>query len=413
MRIGYVLKVFPRLSETFILNELLAHERAGLSIEIFSLRAPTEDLVHEAVARVHAPVSYLPTGRLTVDDLWTQLGEASVELPGFAGALADARGEDLRDVHQAVVLAREARARGVTHLHAHFATAATTVARLAARFAGLPYSFTAHAKDIFHESVQADDLRRKLTDAAAVVTVSDFNLAHLRELAPEAAQRMHRVYNGLDLDLYSWSDPSARPARIIAVGRLVEKKGFGDLLEACALLAGRGRDVRCEIVGAGPLEADLRASIERLALEDRATLVGARTQAEVRGLVAGAAVFAAPCVVAEDGNRDGLPTVLIEAMALGTPCVATDVTGIPELVRDGETGLLVGQRDPAALATALDALLDGPDLRVRLAAAARGLVESEFDVDRNAAGIRELFAPAPAAGDVPREAAGAHRLRGG
>ena len=411
MRAGYVLKVFPRLSETFILNELLAHERAGANIGIFSLRAPTEDVVHESVADVRARVEYLPTTRLTVQDLWTQLGEASSELPGFDAALAGARGEEVRDAYQAVVLARAARARGLTHLHAHFGSAATTVARLAARFAGLPYSFTAHAKDIFHESVRADDLQRKLTDAAAVITVSDFNLAYLRELCPSVADRLHRVYNGLDLEAYPYAAPTARPARIVAVGRLVEKKGFGHLIEACALLAGRGRDFRCDIAGAGLLEPELRAAIDRHRLGDRVRLLGARTQAQVRELVAGAAVLAAPCVVAADGNRDGLPTVLVEAMALGTPCVATDTTGIPELVRDGATGLLVGQRDPGALAAALEALLDGPELRVRLAGAGRELVESEFDIHVNTARIRELLAPA--GHDRPQEEIGAHRLSGG
>lgn len=412
-RVGYVLKVFPRLSETFILNELLAHERAGTRIEVFSLRPATEDVVHDSVATLRAPVSYLPVGRLTVHDLWTQLSEASAELPGFSAALAEARPEDVRDVYQAVVLARAASARGLTHLHAHFATAATTVARLAARFAGLPYSFTAHAKDIFHESVEADDLRRKLSDAASIITVSDFNLAHLRELCPAAAQRLHRVYNGLDLDAYSYAAPAERPAQIVGVGRLVEKKGFADLIEACARLAVRGRDFHCQIAGVGPLEAELRAAIARHSLEQRVTLLGALTQAEVRRLVAGASVLAAPCVVAADGNRDGLPTVLVEAMALGTPCVATDVTGIPEVVRDGRTGLAVPQRDPEALAAALETLMDEPGLRVSLAATARRLVESDFDIRRNTSRIRDLFGSAGAADGRIREEIGAHRVRGG
>jgi glycosyltransferase involved in cell wall biosynthesis len=182
----------------------------------------------------------------------------------------------------------------------------------------------------------------------------------------------------------------------VAVGRLVEKKGFADLIEACSLLRDRGVEVRCRIVGIGEQEPELRAAIEHLGLGNRVELPGPRPQGDLIKAVGRAAVFAAPCVVGGDGNRDGLPTVLLEAMALGTPCVSTDVTGIPEVLRDGETGLMVPQRDPAALADAIERLLADPELRVRLAGRARRLVEAEFDVRRNAALLRETFKAAHA-----------------
>ncbi len=294
-----------------------------------------------------------------------------------------------------MLLARQAHLAGLHHLHAHFATSATSVARLAAFFAGVPYTFTAHAKDIFHESVQFDDLRRKLRDAAAAITVSDYNLDYLRETYGPATARLQRIYNGLDLARFPYAAPHYRPPRIVSVGRLVEKKGFADLIEACAILAGQECHFNCQIIGAGELEADLRAHIKRLGLQASVELLGPLPQDEVTQRVLSAAVFAAPCVVGRDGNRDGLPTVLLEAMALGTPCIATDVTGIPEVLRDEETGLRVPQHDPVALAAAIERLLTDSALRVQLADRARRLIEAEFDIHRNAAQLRTIFqAPA-------------------
>jgi glycosyltransferase involved in cell wall biosynthesis len=321
---------------------------------------------------------------------WAAIQEAAEILPGFWAALESVRSAPAGEIHQAAWLARQVRLKGIGHLHAHFATDATGVARLAARFAGVPYSFTAHAKDIFHQGVDPAELRRKLAEAAAVITVSEFNLKYLQETYGLAAAGVRRVYNGLDLAEFPYASPEDRAPRIVAVGRLVEKKGFADLIDACALLT-RRRRVHCQIIGTGELEAELRAQVARLGLEGTVELLGPRPQSEVIGLVQGAALLAAPCVVGNDGNRDGLPTVLLEAMALGTPCVSTDVTGIPEVVQDGQTGLTVAQHDPGALATAADRLLGDGALRVRLAGNARRLIEQEFDVHRNAARLRAIF----------------------
>jgi glycosyltransferase involved in cell wall biosynthesis len=305
--------------------------------------------------------------------------------------LSEAQNEEVRNVYYAFHLARQARRLGLHHLHAHFASTATTVTRMAARFAGLSFSFTAHAKDIFHEEVREDDLRRKLTDASAVVTVSDFNRDHLLQTYGPAAARVRRIYNGLDLTQFPYREPSDRPPIIVAVGRLVEKKGFADLVAACALLATRRRLFTCQIIGGGDLTPSLQAQVERLGLGDQVQLLGPLPQSEVIRHVQRASVMAAPCVVGRDGNRDGLPTVLLEAMALGTPCVSTDVTGIPEVVRPDETGLLVSQRDPQGLADALERLLADAALRGALAARARRLIEAEFDICQNAAQLRSVF----------------------
>lgn len=395
-KVGYIVKRYPRYSETFIVNEILAHEEAGLDLEIFALRPPSDTHFQPNIAKVKAPVTYLSEqGKMA--DLWTAIHAVSSKMPGSLHALALFAEEDARTVHQALKLALAIIERNITHLHAHFATSASAVARMAAWLAHIPYSLTAHAKDIFHESVDAQDLRRKLQDASTVVTVSDYNVNFLRENYDDAATQVTRIYNGLDLDAFPYQSPANRRHRIVAVGRLVEKKGFGDLVDACALLARQGVAFDCQIVGSGDQEADLKDRIERHRLGEHVTLLGPRSQREIITLLQNASVFAAPCVIGQDGNRDGLPTVLLESMALGTPCISTDVTGIPEILINGETGLMTPQHDSFALAEAIKLLLDDSNLRVRLAQNARRLIEREFDIHRNATLLRALFTPWPAA----------------
>jgi len=354
-----------------------------------TLRAPVHYIRKPIQGRVSESLNSLaPTA---ASYFWAELQEASKVIPGFWAKLAVAQGEQASSVYQAAWLAREVRLKGITHLHAHFGTVATSVARLASHFAGIPYTFTAHAKDIFHESVEAEDMRRKLSDAANVITVSDYNLEYLQQTYGDAAARVQRIYNGLDLGQLAYKSPLHRPPQIISVGRLIEKKGVPILIDACAILANRGCQFNCQIIGSGSLEAELRQQIQQLGVQSIVEIIGPRPQNEVFEQVQKAAVFAAPYVIGKDGNRDGLPTVLLEAMALGTPCVSTDVTGIPEVVRDEETGLMVPQHDPKALADALERLLTEPTLRVRLATQARQLIESEFDIHKNTASLRTLF----------------------
>jgi colanic acid/amylovoran biosynthesis glycosyltransferase len=391
MRIGYVLKRYPRYSETFIVNEILAHEQAGVEVVIFALRPPIDSHFQDTIAQVRAPVHYIKDQGIRIDDLWAALRETRMLGPGLWNALDNALEEDPRAVYQALVLALEANRQGISHLHAHFATLATAVARLAASFTGLPYSFTCHAKDIFHEEVQSTRLAQYLREAAAVITVSEFNRNYLQRHYGEAAARVTRIYNGLDLERFTYSSPKDRAPLIVAIGRLVEKKGFAILIEACAHLLRTHREVRCEIIGAGPLEETLRQAIVCLGLQQIVSLIGPLPQCQIIDKLKRACVCALPCVVGSDGNRDGLPTVLLEAMALGTPCVSTDVTGIPEALRDGETGLLVPQHASRELAAAIASLLTDPHERVRLAQKAREHIENEFKLTRNAASLRNLI----------------------
>jgi colanic acid/amylovoran biosynthesis glycosyltransferase len=391
LRVGYVVKRYPKYSETFIVNEILQHEDAELAIDIFALRPVRETHFQDVLAAVRAPVTYVPEKAEKTSDFWALLNAARQRLPGFWRTLDELGDVQVNDLAQAIELALQARARGITHLHAHFGTVAATVTRLAARLAGLRYTLTVHAKDIYHSSVDPALMRDKLRDAAGVVTVSDYNARYLAETYGEAASAVRRIYNGLDLSRFEYAPPSADSHEILAVGRLVEKKGFDVLIDACRILRERGVKFHCRIVGDGNERADLLSRIERMGLSELVSLPGPLPHAALIGIFRQAALLAAPCVVANDGDRDGLPTVLLEAMALGTPCVSTAVTGIPELVRDGGTGLCVQPQDPEALADALERLLADRPLRERLSTHARRLIEREFDIRRNAARLRDLF----------------------
>lgn len=415
-RTAYVVKVYPRFSETFIVTELLAREAAGEALEIFALRPTTDTRFHPEIARVQAPVTFLPKPtRLT--EGWALLAEATATIPGFtqhyARLLPELTDYDAADVHQAVDLACRVVARGITHLHAHFASLAGRTAELAALLAGIGYSVTTHAKDIFHSSVRDDRLGRTIARSRHTVAISRYNLDHLRARFPEHAEKIHLVHNGLELARFPYREPvqfsGDRPLRVAAVGRMVEKKGFFDLIRAVAALTGRGVALRVRIAGEGELFERVRAAVAIAGLEDVITLLGARTQQEVRELLEWADVFAAPSVVGADGNVDGLPTVLLEAMASGVPCVASTVTGIPEAVEDGVNGFLHEPGDVAGLEAALCRAADPGLDRRALARAARRRIEERFDSRDQARRLAalELSTPgAPATGTQETEAPG-------
>ncbi len=389
--VAYIVKRYPRYSETFIVNEVLSHERTGTEVHIFALRPPNDTHFQDIIARVKAPVHYLPYNKMKLDNWLETITKLAEKLPGLRRHLADNLHHGAREILQAAVLAEQVQRHGIRHLHAHFATYPAEVTRLAALFAGVTYSFTAHAVDIFHENVCTEDLREKFSDAAFTVTVSDYNLGYLRQRLGTIPSPIHRIYNGMDLDQFTWQSPLQRPMEIIAIGRLVEKKGFRYLIDACAILHRKDIPFHCRIIGMGDLREALAQQIIQNGLQDVVELSGPMPQSEIRAKIQSAAVFAAPCVVAADGNRDGLPTVLLEAMALGTPCVSTEVTGIPEVIKHEQTGYQVPQHDPDALASALEVLLQDGQKREFLAHRARQLIESNFDVDRNTALIRQQF----------------------
>jgi glycosyltransferase involved in cell wall biosynthesis len=418
--IAYILKMYPRFSETFVLNELLELERQGVALRIFSLREPNDGILHREVELVRGTVTYVRLRQVLV------VARAHARVFGrsparYVKALPVALrrhrlASSLKHFLRAGVISDHVQREGVCHIHAHFASSAASVALDVHRLTGVPYSFTAHAKDIYRNGVDVDHLRTKLDQARFAVTVSDYNRDHLARLG---GRHVVRIYNGIDLRRFvpdgsrsgageaGTSAPGrlrrayaagapGEPPLVLAVGRLVEKKGFDVLIRACELLRADGVSFRCLIVGKGELAHDLQTLISALDLDQHVELAGPLPREKLLELFPRASVVAAPCVVGSDGNRDGLPTVLTEAMALEVPVVATPVTGIPELVEDGRTGLIVPEGDSVALAAAIRRLIEDREMARRLAETGRKRVERDFDLHVNVRELRTLFEEAGA-----------------
>lgn len=393
MYVGYVLKRYPRFSETFVVNEILAHERANTKIDIFALGPVMETHFQDGISKVRAPVTRLVDKQRNVENFWMLLEQGFERLPNFSAKLADAQG-NVHEIAQSILLALTVKERGIQHLHAHFGTQATTVARQAALFADITYTFTAHAKDIYYQYEQSTELGSKMRDAEATVTVSDYNLAYLQEQYGSDAQKAVRIYNGMDLRKFPYHPFASREPHILAVGRLVPKKGFYVLLDAIAILKRRNIAIYCTLVGDGNLREQLQSRINDLSIGDIIRMVGPMPQPDIITLMKDAAMIIAPCVISDDGDRDGLPTVLLESMALGTPVISTQVAGIPELVQDENTGLCIPSQNPQALADAIERLLNDDVLCKKISHNGRALIEREYDEDNNAALLRKIFATA-------------------
>lgn len=390
----YVLKRFPRLSETFVLREILTLEGLGERILIDSLLRPEEGPRHPDLARLQAPVRYLHRHpRLHRADIArVHLGLAFRRPGRWLRLAARARRHGTwRRFLQAGQVAERARRDRARHIHAHFLTAAAEVARDAAMLAGVPVSITAHAKDIF----QADNaplVRSRAEGVAGLVTVSEYNARYLHDLVGNGLP-IHCVPNGVELAPPVADHPDGP---VLCVARLVPKKGVDVLIEAAALLRDRIPGLRVEIIGSGPLREALERLAGDLRVHDRVTFRGPQPWDEVEAAFGRCSMVVLACRVAEDGDRDGMPTVLTEALARGLPVVSTAVAGIPELVRDHETGLLEPREDPAALAGAIETLLRDRELARRLGRAGRELVAERFDPRRSAGLLRRVFEEASA-----------------
>ncbi|MDB5407065.1 MAG: glycosyltransferase family 4 protein [Rhodospirillales bacterium] len=389
--IAFVLKGYPRLSETFIAQEILALERSGLDIVIVSLRHPTDRHIHPVHREIRAPVLYLPE-YLYQEPLRVLRGWwAARRLPGYAAArriwLRDLRRDPtpnrVRRFGQALVLAREL-APAVAQLHAHFLHTPASVTRYAALLRGLPWTGSAHAKDIW--TTPEWEKREKLADCRWLVTCTATGAEHLAALAPRG--RVSLLYHGLDFARFPPPPPrdASGPVRILSVGRAVAKKGYDDLLAALAALP-RELDWRFTHIGGGALLDGLRRAAEAFGIADRIEWRGAQPQEAVLAAYREADLFVLASRIAADGDRDGLPNVLMEAQSQGVACVATTTPGIGELIEDGVTGLLTPPDAPAAIARSIACLIRDPALRRRLAAAGEQRVRARFAMQD---GIAEL-----------------------
>ncbi|MDB6075981.1 MAG: colanic acid biosynthesis glycosyltransferase WcaL [Verrucomicrobiaceae bacterium] len=370
IRLAYVFERFPSFTQTFCVREIEQLERLGVWPLIFSIRDTRDEAIQHFPKALMDRVHFLPQR----DELIKQVRDWKDEkgLPRAAALVLrhwGGRGDKAR-VYEAAYIAKIIAdlpaAERPQHVHSHFAGVGARTCWWLRKFSGVSYSFTAHANDIFckpeDETVPFPSL---FEEAALIVTVSDYSANQLRERFPSAASRVRRVYNGMDLAPFTEARAKANRFQsqggILSVGRLIEKKGYADLITACGLLRDQEVSFYCRIVGEGPLEAELKAQIESLGLEDNVELAGPKDIAEIRKLMAERTqVFALACATEHDGGKDNLPTVLMEAMAAALPCISTRLAGVPEMVLDGLTGLLCSERKPEALARHLYALLNDP-----------------------------------------------------
>ncbi len=386
---AYLFERFPSFGQTFCYREVAELARQGIAPPIFSIRKPKDEPPQDWDEHIVESVHYLPDEEHLLDDVRraSKKGELTSEV--IAALDEWGRRSDFLRLYQAVYVGLRLQKIGIRHVHAHFAGMAARTAFWIGRFFPINFSFTAHANDIFAPrdfQIGVD----KLVDAARlIVTETDYAERFLRERFSDSANRIHRIYNGLDLTQFKRADFSSAPPLIVAVGRLIAKKGFVDLLRACRLLMERGKSFRCEIIGEGPLEQELREQIAQFDLQDCVELPGAKPQHEIREHLAAATAFVLPSVVDPDGGMDNLPTVIMEAMAAGLPVVSTSIGGIPEMVIENETGFLIPPGDVAALAGAIERLLDDISLARRFGERGFQRASELFSIAKN---VRSLLA---------------------
>jgi colanic acid/amylovoran biosynthesis glycosyltransferase len=399
LKVAYVMSRFPKLTETFVLYEMLAVEEQGVDVALYPLLREREPIVHhDAVAlceRAHfQPFLSGPILRSQLIFLWrsprTYLGTLWGLLRGTWGSLnffAGAVGIFPKVAHAARLMAAE----GVDHVHCHFSNHPAAAGFIIHRLTGIPFSFTAHGFDLH---VDRRMLCAKIAEASFVVPVSEYNRdLMVKECGDHAPRKLAVIHCGVDTRFFHPAEAAVEqgPLSILCVGKLHEVKGQAYLVEACRLLAEAGVDLVCNFVGDGPDRRALTQRIADSALEGRVSILGERDRVQIAALLNTAHVLAAPSVPTSSGKREGIPVVLMEAMSAGVPVVASRLSGIPELVEDEVSGLLVPPGDAAALAEALRRLHDDPSLRRRLGSAGREKVLEEFDVRRNAAELVRRF----------------------
>jgi glycosyltransferase involved in cell wall biosynthesis len=414
-QLGYILRSYPRLSQTFVLNEILALEQIGVSIQIFALTNPREKIVQRQVAQVRAPVHYLDQdmrSRSLGKTLKENVEVARRYFRGYIHSLvyiaanraidqgytASSRWETFLQAVSFIHLlfATEQRTgKKLDHLHAHFAHDPTLIAYLVNRITGIPFSFTAHARDLYQVSEKV--LIDRICRASVVVTCCQANLDYLNRIAPSHRSKFSLIYHGVNLkEFQPITNPGSSPASecpiILSVGRLVEKKGFQDLLQALLIVKNTGGRFQCNIYGDGPLYHPMQDWIEDHGMTGEIILNGDRTQQELISIYQSATLFAITPIQTNDGDRDGIPNVLLEAMAVGLPVITTAVAGIPEAIEHNRDGLLYQPHDVEGISSGIIELLRDEPKRRQLGSTAAKKVAEHFDISRSAIRLKALFA---------------------
>jgi len=422
--IGYIMKGYPRNTDVFITNEIYLLQEMGLKLRVFSIWKPHNKKSHSIEGKVNATVTYLPEAANSKSSkfliwLW-------INFPKFIGShfrlfrlrpssylqvwfeavrmalryrssfFPRCKKVFFKDFLRAGYIALRVLESGrIYHLHAHFCHGSATMGMFVSQLTGIPYSFTAHAKDIYLKELNPGDLlQTKIRKAQFVVTCTGFNRTYLKRLCPEVAS-IHTIYHGLDTMLFTpteqQEDCKALPL-ILSVGRFIEKKGFVYMIKACQQLKDKGYLFKYQIVGEADEQTDrIKQLIKELNLEDTVSLSGTVSQEELRQINNKCTIFVLPCLIVENGDRDGIPNVLVEAMAMEIPVISTNISGIPELIEHQTDGLLVPQKDASALAEAIEDLLQNPALRKQLGKAAREKICRLFDSKKTTVALKTLF----------------------
>jgi glycosyltransferase involved in cell wall biosynthesis len=395
-RFAYLFERFPSFGQTFCYREVAELDRQDIAPPISSIRNPKDEPPQDWDTRIVERVHYLPDEKELLEEVRSAAKKRQIGTDIVSALDEWGRRTDFLRLYQAVYVGLLLRKMGIDHVHAHFAGMAARTAFWINKFFSIGFSFTAHANDIFSPREFEIGLDKLIDTARVIVTETDYAAHFLRERFSHHADRVHRIYNGLDFAEFGRADFSSIPPLIVAVGRLILKKGFGDLIRACAMLVERGKSFRCEIFGEGPLKNELQAQIDELRLQNNVLLTGAKPQTELRRRLAAANVFVLPSVIDPDGGMDNLPTVIMEAMATGLPVVSTNIGGIPEMVIENETGFLVQPGDTTAMADVIERLINDPLLAQRLGQSGYERSRALFSIEKN---VRELYALIAVRGD--------------
>jgi len=390
-RFAYLFERFPSFGQTFCYREVAELDHQDITPPIFSIRNPTDEPPQDWDTRVVERVHYLPKEKELLEEVRHAAKKGEIGADIVAALDEWGRRTDFLRLYQAVYVGLRLQKMGINHLHAHFAGMAARTAFWINKFFSITFSFTAHANDIFSPRQFEIGLDKLVDSSRAIVTETDYAARFLCEQFPRRSDRVHRIYNGLDLTEFGRADFSSTPPLIIAVGRLIPKKGFSDLIRSCALLAERGKSFRCEIIGEGPLGEALRRQIDDMHLQNNVELIGAKPQTQLRGRLAAANVFVLPSVMDPDGGMDNLPTVIMEAMATGLPVVSTNIGGIPEMIIDNETGFLVEPGDTAAMADAIETVINDSSSAARLGQSGYERAGALFSIEKNVRELRALL----------------------
>jgi colanic acid/amylovoran biosynthesis glycosyltransferase len=388
-RFAYLFERFPSFGQTFCYREVAELDRQEVTPPIFSIRNPQNEPPQDWHTRIVERVHYLPDEKELLEEVRRAAKKRQIGADVAAALNEWGRRTDFLRLYQAIFVGLRLQKMGINHIHAHFAGIAARTAFWINKFFSITFSVTAHANDIFAPRQFEIGLDKLVDTARLIVTETDYAARFLREQFPHRADRVHRIYNGLDLAEFRRADFSSTPPLIVAVGRLIPKKGFGDLVRGCALLAERGTLFRCEIIGEGPLKNELGGQIDELCLQNNIVLTGAKPQTELRGRLAAGNVFVLPSVIDPDGGMDNLPTVIMEAMATALPVVSTNIAGIPEMVIENETGFLVQSGDAAGMANAIETVINDRSSAARLGDSGYKRARALFSIENN---VRELCA---------------------